>query len=180
MRRLLRTCEVILAVGCLAVFGTRVTLAQGEPQKKTAPAAKKMMAPTKHIMIDASELKWGPAPAGLPPGAEVAILDGDPSKPGVPFAMRVKLPDGYSVQPHWHPTNENLVILSGTLAMGLGDQFDESSMHALTAGGYSKMPRKTNHYVMARGETTFQVYGAGPFAITYVNPNDDPRKKTTP
>jgi quercetin dioxygenase-like cupin family protein len=192
MPRLLIRCAVTLVVGALTLSAPRVTVAQTEPQKKPAPAekpaekqAEKKATPaapaaSKHIMMTPSDLKWGPAPAGLPAGAEVAVLDGDPAKPGVPFAMRVKVPDGYSVQPHWHPTTENLVILGGTLMMGTGAKFDEASMHALPAGGYSKMPAKTNHYVRAKGETTFQIYGTGPFSITYVNPKDDPRKKTTP
>jgi quercetin dioxygenase-like cupin family protein len=187
MPRSLIRCAVTLAVGALTLAAPRVTVAQAEPQKKPAPAEKpaeqqaekKTTPASKHVMMTPSDLKWGPAPAGLPAGAEVAVVDGDPAKPG-PFALRVKLPDGYSVQPHWHPTTENLVILGGTLMVGMGSKFDESSMHALPAGGFSKMPAKTNHYVRAKGETTFQLYGTGPFGINYVNPKDDPRKKTTP
>jgi Domain of unknown function (DUF4437) len=188
MSRLLRTGAVMLAVGHLAISGTRVTLAHGDQagkpaaadEKKASPQAKKMAAGG-HVMVDANQLKWGPAPPGLPAGAEIAVLDGDPSKPG-PFSLRAKLPDGYTVAPHWHPTTENLLVVSGTLMVGTGDTFQEGSMHALTAGGYSKMPAKTNHYVRAKGETIFQLYGNGPFSITYVNPKDDPRKtkKTTP
>jgi len=39
------------------------------------------------------------------------------------------------------------------------------------------MGANVRHYVMAKGETTLQVHGIGPFMVTYVNPNDDPRKK---
>ncbi len=92
----------------------------------------------------------------------------------------MKVPDGYTVPPHWHPTAENLVILSGSLMMGVGDKIDEAAMHALGPGAYAKMPAKTRHYVRAKGETIFQVSGTGPFAVNYVNPKDDPRKKTTP
>jgi quercetin dioxygenase-like cupin family protein len=177
MTQLLRRPAAILAAGSLSACLAVVTLAQGDPPKK--PVATEQKAPsTHHIIVNASQLKWGPAPPALPAGAQAAILDGDPSKPG-PFAIRMKVPDGYTVPPHWHPTDENLVILSGTLSMGVGDKFDEASMHALTAGGYTKMPAKTRHYVRAKGETTFQVYGTGPFTITYVDPKDDPRKKTS-
>jgi quercetin dioxygenase-like cupin family protein len=179
MPRLVRSCAVILTAGYLTFSIASVTLAQGEPPKKPEPAGQKAAAPSQHIMIDAAQLKWGPAPPSLPPGAQAAVLDGDPTKAG-PFALRLKFPDGYTVPPHWHPTTENLVILGGTLMMGVGDKVDQGSMHVLSAGGYSKMPAKTRHYVRAKGETTPQVYGVGPFAITYVNPNDDPRKKTTP
>ena len=176
MPRLFLKCAVLLAAGHLMVFASGAALAQGDPQKKPAPPPPAKPA-AGHVMVDAATLKWGPAPAGLPAGAQVAVLDGDPSKAGA-FAIRLKLPDGFAVQPHWHPTTENLVILTGTLMVGVGDKFDEGSMHALGAGGYSKMPAKTHHFVRAKGETTIQVYGVGPFAINYVNPKDDPRKKT--
>jgi hypothetical protein len=175
MPRLLRTCALMLAVGSLATSAVGV-LAQADAQKPAPPVK---AAQANHIMMDAAQLKWTPAPPGLPAGAQMAVVDGDPSKPG-PFSLRVKLPDGYTVPPHWHATAENVVVLTGTLTMGTGDKMDEASMHALGAGGYAKMAAKTRHYVRAKGETTFQLYGTGPFAITYVNPKDDPRKKTTP
>jgi len=182
MFTLSKPCAIVFAAGLLLASASSAIWAQGDPQKKpapAAPAAQKAAPAASHVMIDAAQLKWGPAPPALPPGAQAAILDGDPAKPGM-FAVRVKFPDGYVVPPHWHPTTENLVILSGTLMMGVGDKIDEGSMHALTTGAYSKMPAKTRHYVRAKGETTLQIYGTGPFEITYVNPKDDPRKKTTP
>jgi anti-sigma factor ChrR (cupin superfamily) len=145
--------------------------------EKKAPAPAKPAA-AKHVVMPADQVKWGPAPPALPPGAQVAILDGDPTKPGA-FVIRAKFPDGYSVPPHWHPTIENLVVLGGTLMLGMGDKVDKASMQNLTAGGYSKMPARMHHYVIAKGETTIQVHGMGPFEVTYVNPADDPRKKTT-
>jgi len=182
MFTLSKPCAIVFAAGLLLASASSAIWAQGDPQKKpapAAPAAQKAAPAASHVMIDAAQLKWGPAPPALPPGAQAAILDGDPAKPGM-FAVRVKFPDGYVVPPHWHPTTENLVILSGTLMMGVGDKIDGGSMHALTTGAYSKMPAKTRHYVRAKGETTLQIYGTGPFEITYVNPKDDPRKKTTP
>jgi quercetin dioxygenase-like cupin family protein len=179
MRRLLRRVAPMLLVGCLALPATSM-LAQ-TPDKKPAPPPPPPKAAPSHVIVDAAQLKWMPAPPSLPPGGQMAVLDGDPTKSGG-FSMRVKLPDGFVVPPHWHPTAENLVVLSGTLMMGVGDKVDDASMHALTAGGYARMPAKVHHYVRTKGETTFQVYGTGPFAITYVNPKDDPRtnKKTTP
>ena len=170
MPRMLRHRASIVAVGCLTMSAA-IVIAQSRDK---APPPK-----PGHVMLDAAQLTFAAGPPGLPPGAELAVLDGDPSKAGA-FAIRVKVPDGYTVPPHWHPTTENLVILSGSLMMGVGDKIDEASMHALGPGAYAKMPGKMHHYVRAKGATTFQVYGTGPFAITYVNPKDDPRKKTSP
>ena len=129
-----------------------------------------------HVAITPSEVKWGPAPPGLPPGAQAAVLSGDPTKAG-PFALTAKLPDGYRVPPHFHPTNEHVTVTAGTLMVGMGDKFNEANMKALGVGGYSLMPQKMNHYVRAKGQTTIIVQAMGPFEITYVNPQDDPRKK---
>jgi quercetin dioxygenase-like cupin family protein len=173
--RLLQRGALMSLVASLALATTGV-VAQ-TPDKKPAPPPPP---PPKagHIMVDAAQLKWMPAPPSLPPGGQMAVLDGDPSKPGM-FALRVKLPDGYTVPPHWHPTAENLVILSGTLMLGVGDKMDESTMHALTVGSFTKMPAKTRHYVRTKGETIFHLYGTGPFSVTYVNAKDDPRNKKT-
>lgn len=138
------------------------------------PAAEK----NQHVMVSPSQLKWGPAPPALPAGAEATALDGDPTQKG-PFVVRVKFPDGYSVPPHWHPTDENLVVLSGTLLMGVGEKADRASMRPMATGAYAKMPAGTRHYVTTKGETIVQIHGMGPFEINYVNPQDDPRKKTT-
>ncbi len=176
MSRFVVKCLLVAAVGCFVISAAGIARAQSDAQKKSAPATVDEKVAAGHVMLDAAQFKWGPSPPGLPAGAQAAVLDGDPSKAGA-FALRVKVPDGYTVPPHWHATTENLVILGGTLMMGVGDKLDETSMHALTAGAFAKMPAKTHHYVRAKGETTFQVYGMGPFAITYVNPQDDPRKK---
>jgi Domain of unknown function (DUF4437) len=131
-----------------------------------------------HIMVTPDQVKWGPGPPSLPPGAQLAVLEGDPSKAGSSFAIRAKMPDGYKVPPHWHPTDERIVVLQGTLGMGTGEKFDPASGHELPAGSYSVMPTAVRHFVWAKGETVIQVSGMGPFEVNYVNPADDPRKTT--
>jgi len=126
-------------------------------------------------MLNAADLQWGPGPA-FNPGAQVAVIDGDPTKAG-PFVLRVKFPDGFKVMPHWHPTDENVTVLSGTIMAGMGEKWDDASMKTFTAGAFARLPKQSPHFVMAKGETIVQVHGVGPFVLTYVNPNDDPRKK---
>lgn len=130
-----------------------------------------------HAATTPEEMKWGPAPPGLPPGAELTVVSGDPSKAGLPFTMRAKFPDGYKVPPHWHPTDENVTVIQGTINIGMGDKFDQSASKALPAGSFAMMPRRMHHFAWASGETIVQIHGTGPFAITYVNPADDPRRK---
>jgi quercetin dioxygenase-like cupin family protein len=132
-----------------------------------------------HVMVNAAELKWGPGPPALPPGGQIAVIDGDPSKAGAPFVMAAKIPDGYKVPPHWHPTDEHIIVVSGALMLGMGDKWDQANMKAVTPGGFAKMPANMRHSALAKGETIFHVYGIGPFELTYVNASDDPRKKTS-
>ena len=166
-----------------ASFGAAIcaalALASVATWAQTTQTAKPAAAKSQHTLLTADQLKCGPAPPSLPAGAQMAVITGDPAQKGVPFVVRAKLPDGYHVPPHWHPTEENVTVLSGTLMFGMGDKVDEGSMTTLAAGGFSRMPALMRHYVRAKGETVIQVHGIGPFAVTYVNPTDDPRKKTT-
>ena len=130
-----------------------------------------------HVMFTPDQVKWGPAPPALPPGAQMAVLSGDPTQSGTPFTVRAKMPDGYKVPPHWHPTDENVTVLQGTLMMGLGEKLDPSKAHTLKAGSFTRMPKEVRHFAMAKGETVIQVHGIGPFEVTYVNSSDDPRNK---
>jgi quercetin dioxygenase-like cupin family protein len=131
-----------------------------------------------HVIVTPDEIKWGPGPPALPPGAQLAVLEGDPSKAGSSFTIRAKFPNGYTVPPHWHPTGENVIVLKGTLMIGLGDKLDKTAGKELKAGSYALMPQGMRHFAWSKGETIIQVYGIGPFEVNYVNAADDPRNKT--
>ena len=128
-----------------------------------------------HVALNPSDLKWGDAPPIFAPGAKMAVLQGDPSKGGV-YTVRLKAGDGYKIAPHWHPTTENVTVISGVFNVGAGDKMDTASTTALVAGGFASMPAKMHHYAWFKGETEVQVHGVGPFKLTYVNPKDDPTK----
>lgn len=123
----------------------------------------------------APELKWGPAPAVFAPGAKMAVLQGDPSKTQM-FTIRLDLPDGYTIAPHFHPTDEHVTVIEGTFLVGMGDKIDASKMLSLPAGGFITAPAPMHHYARAKGHTVVQVSAMGPFALTYVNAADDPSK----
>ena len=133
-------------------------------------------APTAHAMVEAASIKWGDPPPSLPRGSKIAVISGDPSKAG-PFVIRGQVPAGYKVAPHWHPGDENLTVLSGTVALGMGDTWDESKMQILGIGGYAALPAEMRHSFLAKTASTIQVHGMGPFVVNYVNPADDPSKK---
>ena len=159
MVRILKvTAAVALAV---TVWG----LAVGGPVLKAQKA---------HVLATLGEAKWGPAPPLVPPGAQIAVLTGDPSKPA-PYTVRFKFPANYAIPAHSHPMDENVAIVSGEFFMGMGDKLDKTHATALPVGGYAMMPANMNHYAFTKGEVTLLLYGIGPVDFKYVNPADDPR-----
>lgn len=121
------------------------------------------------------QLHWMPAPPVLPKGAEVSVLSGDPTKPG-PYTMRLKVPAGYKIPAHSHPTAERVTVISGNFHVGMGDKLDEAKTEALGSGGFVDLPADMNHYAFMSTPTIVQINSEGPFVIRYVNPADDPSK----
>jgi quercetin dioxygenase-like cupin family protein len=126
--------------------------------------------------MNADDVKWGPAPNVFPAGAQIAVISGNPFKDGL-YVVRLKLPANYRVPAHNHPTSEYVTVLSGDFHIGMGDKLDVEKGLLLRAGGFAEAPAKMNHYAWSTSETIVQIHGQGPFAITYVDPGDDPSKK---
>lgn len=125
--------------------------------------------------LSADALQWGPAPAFLPKGAQAAVLAGDPGKSG-PFTVRLKMPSGYKIPAHQHPSAEAVTVISGDFGFGIGDKLDEAKAQKLGPGGFVDLPANMNHFAFANAETVVQINSTGPFEIKYVNPADDPRR----
>ena len=125
------------------------------------------------MLSDAAAIKWGPPPPVFPAGAKFAVIDGDPGSKGL-VTVRLKMPAGYQIAPHWHPTDEHITVLAGTFSVGMGDTLDKQQSKTLKAGGYAVAPATVHHYAWTEGGATVQVHMNGPFALTYVNPADDP------
>jgi len=129
------------------------------------------------IVVLPDRISWGPAPAILPSGAELAVLEGDPVKPG-PFTMRLRVPDGYRIPAHFHPVVEHVTVIAGTFRVGMGERFDTGKLTDLPAGTFAALEPGVRHFAQARGATVIQLHGTGPWSLTYVNPADDPRGRT--
>ena len=128
--------------------------------------------------IQAKAMKWmDVAGAGLPAGAKMAVVKGDPGKAGA-FTIRIKMPANYTVPPHHHPADEVVRVMGdGTLSYGMGDKLDRSNVGSLTKGYHVTMAAGMNHYVFTSDPIEVQVDGTGPFQIIYADPKDDPRGK---
>jgi quercetin dioxygenase-like cupin family protein len=106
----------------------------------------------------------------------MAVLSGDPGKAGV-FVVRLKMPAGYKIPAHSHPTDEYVTVISGDLSLGMGDKLDPAKAAKLAPGGFAMAGAKMNHFAMSTGGAVVQIIAQGPFGMTYVNPADDPTRR---
>jgi quercetin dioxygenase-like cupin family protein len=124
--------------------------------------------------ILSEDIKWQAFPA-FPPEARLAVVVGDPRKPG-PYVVRVKLPGGIKLMPHTHPEDRIYTVMAGVFYIGLGTTFDPDKLVAYAPGSIVILPANTPHFHWAKsGEYTTQVAGVGPLGIKYVQAQDDPR-----
>ena len=149
--------------GLLCVTGARLTLAaQSRPHEQNA--------------FTPDAIHWGPPPPFVARGAQLVVLEGDPGAANGDFTVRLKMPDGYRIAPHWHPQRENVTVISGTFKVGMGDDFDREKMAVFPAGSFAYLDPDMHHYAMASGEVIVQVHGKSPLQFNYVHPEDDPSK----
>jgi hypothetical protein len=143
-----------------------------EATKKSASAK------SEATSLNAGEIKWADAPPDLPTGAQMAVLHGDPTKRAV-YTLRLKMPAGYKIAPHWHTKDEQLTIVSGAFVLHMGDTM-EAPASTLTAGGFHFLPAKMHHAAETTEETIVQVDGMGPFDIHYLDAADNPNPNPNP
>jgi hypothetical protein len=155
------------AIVALASLALGLTVVAG-------PAA----AQSTHIMVPADAVQWAPAPPMLPPGAQISVLEGNPSEKGM-VTLRLKLPSDYAIPPHWHSMIESVTVLSGSLHVGMGDTLDRATTQTLEPGGFVSLPSGMHHYVWVASPTVVQVNLEGPFDIHYVNSSEDPQNPQT-
>lgn len=129
-----------------------------------------------HTVVRGDEIKWGPAPPSLPPGAQAAVLLGSPAKEG-PFVLRLKFPAGFVVPPHRHSKDELVTVISGAFGITAGERIDRAAVKALPPASFVHLPAGMAHYAVVGVETVVQINGTGPFDVIYIDPSDDPRKK---
>ncbi|WP_375789060.1 MULTISPECIES: cupin domain-containing protein [unclassified Bradyrhizobium] len=129
-------------------------------------------------IVKPDALTWKENP-NVPKGGQVALLAGDPTKAGSVVVQRVKIPPHYKLPPHTHPYAETVTVISGSVGWGMGEKFDPAKGEMVKAGALEIMPAKHAHYVWTENEEAIlQIQFTGPGGIDYIDPADDPRKKT--
>lgn len=157
---------MVLLLAAAPAWAAPSTTASGAPGQD--------MRPGMHTsMPNPDSLVWQAAPPILPAGAQLAVLAGDPFKPG-PYTMRLMMPAGYQIPPHWHSRAENLTIISGTFSIGVGDTLDIGAAQELQTGDFHAIAARVQHFAVSSNGAVVQIHGEGPFDIVYVNPADNP------
>jgi hypothetical protein len=137
-----------------------------------------VFAQSAHIVVPANKVQWGAAPPFLPAGAEIAVLEGDPSAKG-PVTLRLRFPSNFEIPAHWHSMAERVTVISGMFHVGMGDKLDRHKSQTLEAGGFASLPANMRHFAWTSAPTIVQINLEGPFDIFYVNPADNPQSKLT-
>jgi quercetin dioxygenase-like cupin family protein len=129
--------------------------------------------------IRAEDVQWTMF-AAYPPTVRLAILVGDPTKPGL-YTIRVRVPGGIKMMPHRHPEDRIYTVLTGVFYVGLGEQFDASKLSAYAPGSIVILPGGQPHFHWAKsGEYMTQITAIGPLGFNYIDPNNDPRTSHRP
>jgi len=123
------------------------------------------------------DIDWKPFPA-FPAAVRLAVMVGHPSEPG-PYVIRVKAPGGTKLMPHRHPEDRIYTVMSGVFYIGFGEEFDGDKVQAFPPGSVIVLPGNTSHFHWAKsGEYVTQVTAIGPLGLEYLDPADDPRKRS--
>lgn len=92
-----------------------------------------------HMATD-TQLKWGPCPAFIPEGCEIAVLHGDPAKDNADIFFRV--PANFNIPRHWHTSAERMVLVSGQLQVTYDGHEPVNLQPGMYAYGPAKLPHK--------------------------------------
>jgi quercetin dioxygenase-like cupin family protein len=169
----------IVRTGSLIIFVLLpvVAGAQTKQDTKEAPAR----ASSASMVVEPGSEKWGDVPAAALVGTpsvemggtvRVAVLQGDPMTAGHSYTLRLSCTDGTKIAPHWHPTTENVTVIKGAAAVGMGSKWDDAALKEVPAGGFFWAAPHMNHFAACKGDTILQVHGIAPFVINFVGPED--------
>jgi quercetin dioxygenase-like cupin family protein len=121
-----------------------------------------------HGIVRSVDLKWN----AIIKGCDMAAVGSDPSVEGAPFTLRLRCTAGTVIPAHWHPTDENVTVLSGTFQVGMGDKYDATKLETMSTGNFVSMPKEMRHYARSKTASIVQVNAIGPFKVNWVNPAD--------
>jgi quercetin dioxygenase-like cupin family protein len=170
------------------VLWALVVLMPGIASAQTKAPAKTGAAPAKQsaMVVEPGSEKWGDVPAAALVGTpsvelggtlRLAVIQGDPMTAGRSYTLRLSCSDGLKIAPHWHPVTENVTVVKGQAAVGMGSKWDDGALKEVPTGAFFSAGPNMRHFVQCKGDTILQVHGIAPFVVNFVGPDDQPEKK---
>lgn len=125
-----------------------------------------------NLIVKPGQLVWKP----LSPDVEMAVVSGNPDKKGGLYVIRIRSKGEVKVPPHWHPTDEHITVLAGSILIARGDTYDASKLIELEPGAHALMSARRTHFALHKAGNVVEVYGEGPFTPHFVNAEDDSKR----
>lgn len=121
------------------------------------------------LLIPPEKVQWKDAGNG----AKLAVIYGDPAKPGM-YVIRAYFPPGVMSAPHFHGEDRHIVVVQGTWHAGVDDSWDPQATTPLKQGSYMFHPAKAVHYDGSVGDegAIVQIVGMGPSSTTFLFPKE--------
>jgi hypothetical protein len=119
-------------------------------------------------IVQSEQIIWKEAGRGV----KIAVIYGDPSKPGQ-YVIRAHFPPGVMSSPHFHDEARHVTVIQGTWFAGKDDSWDPEATEPLKAGSYMYHPAGGVHYDGAGAEGAIvQIIGMGPSKTTFLYPKE--------
>ncbi len=118
--------------------------------------------------VPVDEMPWKPCPPNLPPGCEIAVLEGNPRAAGM-FTVRFRLSEDFVMPPHTHPQDERVTVLKGRMAVAFGPNGTREDATEFGPGDYYVNARGAVHTVWASKSSEIQITGFGPWEAHFID-----------
>ncbi len=121
------------------------------------------------LVIPPEKVEWKDAGGG----AKLAVIYGDPAKPGM-YVIRAYFPPGVMSAPHFHGEDRHIVVVQGTWNAGTDDSWDPKATAPLEQGSYMFHPAGMVHFDGSAGDegAIVQIVGMGPSKTTFLFPKE--------
>jgi len=118
-------------------------------------------------VVHAEDIQWKPTPPNLPPGSEIAVLEGNPQSPDL-FTVRFRISEGFVMPLHSHPKDERVTVLKGKVSVAFGMDGTRENAKQFGPGDYYVNARGAIHTVWADTASIIQITGIGPWEANFV------------
>ena len=104
-------------------------------------------------------------------GSKYALLEGQRDTPGIAFTYAFFIPAGFWDPPHWHSADARVMVVSGSLALGYGENPTDDVLGVYPAGSVVFVPAHAQHFDGAHVDTLIIGTAVGPWSTHYVDPS---------